>query len=377
MRNLKSYLVLTLSFLFSVLILSCSTEEIGTPETNSENEMSESEDQNPDESDDNNNTEDTNDSDAPDALELEAGFMIDEEHQSTNLILPESDYNKFLAGEGDMQMVANKVYEHFNDDFDFIIILNVEASQPDDLYYGLSTSAQSDIEGLGGNVWDNTSAFGSSGKLKTVIHMPRTEYIRNGPFLHEIQHYWTNHGLIPTTVGGHWGYSSAGGQLGGFDEIEDLGDNTYRGSLDGETGFGTFANGGNSVPYSNIELYAMGLIGPNELEPIIVAENPNATQNFGVFTADGLTTLTAANLIAENGDRVPSHENAQTEFSALVVVISTESVPQEKWDTLNSHLEDFAKKGEPSGSWGGLYNFWTATGGKASFNFTITSQNLK
>nr|WP_298789656.1 hypothetical protein [uncultured Allomuricauda sp.] len=374
MHNPKSFFRLSLFVFFSFLVLSCSSEEDVIPDTDAENETSD-----PNEPDEN-DTDNPDNPDAPenpDTLVLESGFTIDEEYQFTNLILSEDDYNKFLVDEGDMRMVSNKVFEHFNDDFDFIIILNVEESQPNNLYYGLSTPAQNDIEGLGRNIWDNSASFGSSGNLKTVIHMPRVEYIRNGPFLHEIQHYWSNHGLIPTTVGGHWGYSSAGGQLGGFDEIEDLGGNTYRGSVDGDVGFGTVANGGNSVPYSNLELYAMGLIGPNELESVVVAENPSSTADFGVFTADGITTYSAADIIADNGARVPSHENAQTTFNALVVVISTGTVPQEKWDTLNSNLENFAKQGDPDASWGSLYNFWKATSGKATFSFEIVNANLK
>ncbi|WP_420399576.1 hypothetical protein [Flagellimonas sp.] len=376
MNTPKSYFAFTLFLMLSILVISCSTEEV-IPDTESENEMTDTT------GEDNENTDDPDDSDnpeepeAPSTLTLEDGFTIDEAYQFTNLILSESEYNKFLVDEGDMRMVTNKVYEYFNDDFDFIIVLNVEDSQPSNLYYGLSTPAQSDIEGLGRNIWDNTAAFGSSGKLKTVIHMPRAEYIRNGPFLHEIQHYWTNHGIIPTTAGGHWGYSNVGGQLGGFEEIEDLGSGRYRGSVGGEVGFGTVANGGNSVPYANLELYAMGLIGPDELESVIVAENPASTGEFGVFTADALTTYTAANIIAEHGDRVPSYGSAQTEFRALVVVLSTGAVPQDTWDTLNSNLENFAKQGEPDSSWGNLYNFWTATGGRASFSFEIVGGNVK
>lgn len=374
MHNPKSFFRLTLFVFFSFLVLSCSSEEDVIPDTDAENETS---DPNEPDENDTDNPDDPDVPENPDTLVLESGFTIDEEYQFTNLILSEDDYNKFLVDEGDMRMVSNKVFEHFNDDFDFIIILNVEESQPNNLYYGLSTPAQNDIEGLGRNIWDNSASFGSSGNLKTVIHMPRVEYIRNGPFLHEIQHYWSNHGLIPTTVGGHWGYSSAGGQLGGFDEIEDLGGNTYRGSVDGDVGFGTVANGGNSVPYSNLELYAMGLIGPDELESIVIAENPSSTADFGVFTADGITTYSAADIIADNGARIPSHENAQTTFNALVVVISTGTVPQEKWDTLNSNLENFAKQGDPDASWGSLYNFWKATSGKATFSFEIVNANLK
>nr|WP_299382128.1 hypothetical protein [Allomuricauda sp.] len=369
----NSFFALALSLTFFVLISSCSTEEVIT-DADPNNEMSDTTD---DDNEDPDNPENPEEPEAPSSLILEDGFTIDEEHQFTHLVISDSEYNKFLTDEGDMRMVSNKVYEHFNDDFDFIIILNVEDTQPSGLYYGLSTPAQSDIEGLGRNIWDNTASFGSGGKLKTVIHMPRVEYIRNGPFLHEIQHYWTNHGIIPTAAGGHWGYSNVGGQLGGFEEIEDLGNGTYRGSVGGQVGFGVVANGGNSVPYANLELYSMGLISAAELESVIVAENPGATGEFGVFSADALTTYTAEDIIAEHGNRVPSHENAQTQFEALVVVISTGTVPQEKWDTLNSNLENFAKPGAPDNTWNGLFNFYTATQGKATFSFEIANGNLK
>ncbi len=367
MRILKSLSPIPFVIFICFLVISCSKEEDLVTDIDSE----ETQPDNP------NNPDSSDDPENPDVLVLEAGFTIDKEYQFTNLILSENEYNEFLVGEGDMQSISNKVYEYFNDDFDFIVILNVEDSQPANLYYGLSTPVQNDINGLGRNLWDNTASFGSEGRLKTVIHMPRVEYIRNGPFLHEIQHYWSNHGLVPTTVGGHWGYSSAGGQLGGFDEIEELGNNTYRGSMNGEVGFGTVANGGNSVPYSNLELYAMGLITPDELEAITVAENPNSTADFGVFTADALTTYSASDIIAENGARVPSYEDAQTTFRALVVVISTGTVPQEKWDALNSNLTNFSKQGDPDESWGNLYNFWKATSEKASFDFVIIGANLK
>nr|WP_298926681.1 hypothetical protein [uncultured Allomuricauda sp.] len=366
MHSLKSYIHLFTLLFLSILILSCSKEEDGIDESAQDVPDSDEE-----------VVDNPNNTDTPDTLTLEAGFTIDEEQMFTNLILSESEYNKFITDEGDMQMVSNKVYEYFNDEYDFIIILNVEDSQPDGLYFGLSTPAKNEIQGLGRNVWNNTAAFGSAGKLKTVIHMPRVEYIRNGPFLHEILHYWSNHGLIPTTAGGHWGYSSVGGQLGGFDEIEDLGGNTYRGLVDGEVGFGLVANGGNSVPYSNLELYAMGLINANELEAVTVAENPSSTSEFGVFTADAINVLTPEDIIAENGARVPSSENAQTEFNALVVVVSTDNLSQDKIDTLNSNLENFAVKSDPNDSWGSLFNFWKATFGKASFSFDIANEHLK
>ena len=60
-----------------------------------------------------------------------------------------------------------------------------------------------------------------------------------------------------TVLGAHWGFSRANGQLGGFDivNLEDLGDGQWTAGR-----FGTFANGGNSLPYSLIELYFAGLL---------------------------------------------------------------------------------------------------------------------
>lgn len=372
MRTPKLPHLLALFLIFSVVLLSCSTDSNDMEDLSNPPEDSETPEQDtPDESDTDNETG------TEGTLELVEGFTLDTEKMFTHLELSDSAYNEFLAGNGDMRAVSNTVYEHFNDDFDFIIILSVEGSQPENLYYGLTTPAKNDIEGLGRSLWDNTSSFGSDGKLKTVIHMPRTEYIRNGPFLHEILHYWSNHGLIPTAAGGHWGYSSVGGQLGGFDELESLGDDRYRGLVDGRTGFGTVANGGNSLPYANLELYSMGLIGEDELETVTVAENPQPTAEFGVFTADAITSYTAEDIVAENGPRIPSAQNAQTEFNALVVVISKNGVSEEQLDTLNFNLENFARDGNPDASWGSTYNFWKATFGKATINFEISSEQLK
>tara|TARA_Y100000588_G_C13893800_1_gene769843 strand:- start:313 stop:687 length:375 start_codon:yes stop_codon:yes gene_type:complete len=68
--------------------------------------------------------------------------------------------------------------------------------------------------------YDYSSDYGSSGKLKFIIHMP-FKGLRSGPTLHEIFHQWGNYILdsqftnqesaIP-----HWGFSSACCQLGGF-----------------------------------------------------------------------------------------------------------------------------------------------------------------
>ncbi len=311
----------------------------------------------------------------PDGNVFEENFVLDQGNKLVNYVLSQADYNKFIAGEGDFAMVSNKVYEYFNDDFDFIFILSVETEQPDGLYFGVTRKIKNDVEGIASSIYDNTTTYGSQGALKSIIHMPRTEYVRNGPFLHEIVHYWGNYGLIPTTVGGHWGFASVGGQLGGFDQLTDLGSNAYMANVDGRDSFGTFANGGNALAYGNLELYIMGLIGADELEPVMVAENPVSTGS-GTFTADNIRTITAADLIAEHGERVPSVQISQKDFKGITVVISTSKLSEEKIESINTDLENFSRKGAPD-QWGGLFNFWQATGERGSLSIDITQDNIK
>jgi len=311
------------------------------------------------------------------AISFEDTFVLNEDRSFTNLILSTSEYNKFISGEGDLHLVSEKAYEYLNDAYDFIIILSVETSQPNDLFYGRSTPVSNSIEGLGGSIYDNSASYGSNGKLKGIIYMPRSEYIRNGPFLHEIVHTWANKNFIPTTVGGHWGYAGTAGQLGGFDELVSMGGNNYQGRLNGEDGFGSFANGGNSIPYGNLELYLMGLIGPDDLEAVQVAVNPQAGSSFGQFSSDAIETYTPQDMIARNGARVPSFQNSQKEFKALMVIISKEKLEAEKIANVHSNLENFSRASTPDDSWGNTNNFWMATQGRASFSFDVLPEHIK
>ena len=96
--------------------------------------------------------------------------------------MSKTDYDAFLKGDGDFEAVSKKVYQHFEDRFDFIFILSVEETQPEDLYYGITYPVQNTVQGIGNTTFNNTATYGSAGKLKSIIHMPRSEYIQNGPF---------------------------------------------------------------------------------------------------------------------------------------------------------------------------------------------------
>ena len=151
---------------------------------------------------------------------FEEGFLLDGDRRLASLIVSLLEYDVFIEGEGDLKLVSEKAYQYLKDDFDFLIILSVEAVQPPDLFYGRSTGVQNAVARLGSGTYNNSSAYGSAERLKSIIYMPRSEYIKTGPFLHEIAHTWGNKGFIASTVGGHWGFASTAGQLEGFDQLE-------------------------------------------------------------------------------------------------------------------------------------------------------------
>lgn len=306
---------------------------------------------------------------------FENNLVLNAERMFVNYILPEVEYDKFISGEGNLKMISTKIYQYLKDDFDFMIILSIEETHPEDLFYGRSTSVQNLIQGLGTGLFDLSTSYGSSGKLKSMIYMPRSEYVKSGPFLHEIAHTWANKGFLPSTFNGHWGYASAAGQLGGFDEVIDNEDGTYQGKLKGENGFGKFANGGNSIVYGNLELYLMGLIPSTELEPVMVAVNAVDINTNGLFSADSIEIHSPGMMISSKGVRNPSFDVSQKAFTALAIVISKDPIDAAKTEAINTDLENFSRQAPPD--WNGSQNFWTATQGKATFSFTVSEASVK
>ena len=166
---------------------------------------------------------------------------------------------------------ATDLYGWYKDEFDYLLFLSntsgfEERSNFD--YAGAYLSVMNDTDGTGvPRFLDNS--YGSAGRLRGVIHFPFTTALRHGPSLHEVLHAWANF-AVPTSHGGHWGFSSANGQLGGFDiaNLVDRGGGRWTAGQ-----FGLVANGGSSVPYSPIELYFAGLAPREDVPDLWVAED--------------------------------------------------------------------------------------------------------
>ena len=261
-----------------------------------------------------------------------------------------------------LQDYAARFYEHFNDEFDFLIFfanvlrreIELEPGSHDGAFFN---HVKNDVQGIGlPDTFSDNSNWESAGKLQGVIfssvyepYHPIYEYsdFRQGQLLHELMHRWANF-VVPTNFGAHWGPSSPGGVLG--DDISNMIDH----------GDGKFsAINIRRVQFSPIELYLAGFIPPEEVPDFQIAEDverlpleiveddKGPIANF-IFTASGIKTYTIEDIIAEHGPRVPGHLQAQKDFRAAVILLVSEDYPATR-EILESVSDDvlwFSHAGE-------------------------------
>ncbi|GGG32323.1 hypothetical protein GCM10011344_36570 [Dokdonia pacifica] len=295
-----------------------------------------------------------------------------------------SEYNNWIINDefnnaSIRHALFQDIYQFFGDDFDFVFLILNEDTRPNNLPFGQLINVSNAIEGIGKNIFDNSSNYGSNGQLKAVMHLTRRDYLRAGPSLHEIMHNWGNSGIYTESVSTtgddltsfpyipHWGFTGGSnkGQLGGFSQstLIENGGNSYT-----VEDFGPNANGGNSVPYSQMELYLMGMIPITDVDPFDVFTDitslsvtpPDDPDEFH-FEANDRTTYTPALIESTLGTRTPSYIDSQKDFKLLVLILTDTPLSTNQWDLVNDHSEKFGRPASDDASH--TNNFWEATNG--------------
>jgi hypothetical protein len=298
-------------------------------------------------------------------------------------------------GTENAKLVTNILYKHFEDAFDFITIaggcVDSVTCNNKARYHGRSFPVKRDVEGIGSELIDYTREYGSDGKLRSVNHYSHLNGLTYGPSLHEIMHAWGNHieffqelgGLATVgqvcSLAGHWGNSNIGGQLGGWQpqSLKELGGGAYQAKGYSRDEFGGIAQGDNSAPFSNFELYLMGLIGIDEVgHDIKIAQDLTwADQLKGSFEASTIHTVSMEEVIKRLGKRSPDHLNSQKDFRAMYVIVSEEPLALNEWGYIDKQIHDFQL--QASDDFDNDFNFWEATQGKATMTFGQTDTFLK
>jgi Leucine-rich repeat (LRR) protein len=276
-------------------------------------------------------------------------------------------------------------FRYFRDSFDFLVAvrnLHGFSYRTEDYDFGPLYGARmihvaNSIRGTGLSTFDRRIHFGSNAVLKGVDETVLIDGIFGDTLLHEIAHLWANH-ITPRegSISAHWGFSSANGVLGGFDlaDLVDHGDGRYSaGSFD--TNQTTFPK-----PYSPIELYLAGLIPPEEVPDLWVAEDGAWLDEYAedgdrLFTASEIKTYSIEDIIRQHGRRVPGPSRSQRDFRAAVILLIDEEHPLHLWQLELASRKALAPHDGPDES--DEYNFYEATGGRATLAMGDLSRFLK
>lgn len=304
-----------------------------------------------------------------------------------SLEMTASEYQDWKANDGyndgpKREGLVKELYASFRDEFDFIFLVLNETQTPASLdFSGQLFPVSNQTRGLGASTFDASRDYGSAGRLKSVMALTKRTHIQNGPGLHELMHTWGNFGIStaafdpfgPGCCGGrmpefepHWGFTGGDtrGQLGGFRQSTleaGIGGNPNRYKAEP---FGQFANGGNAVPYSQMELYLMGMIPVSQVAPFDVFRNVTAfDQQTYEFEAATRVRYDSARIESELGRRSPTSQTSQKDFRLLIVVLSGAPLTAAEMEGFDRDAERFGRKADDGTE---FYNFWEATGGRGT-----------
>ncbi|MCY3737074.1 MAG: leucine-rich repeat domain-containing protein [Gemmatimonadaceae bacterium] len=304
-------------------------------------------------------------------------------------VLPVSE--NLAGGSLPLKDYVARFYEHFEDEFDFLMFvpnLSTDQYEPGVNIAAYYIGVMNDVQGIGISIYSDGSW--GSGKLQGVINSGSNSIysisergrsiLSEGPTLHELMHRWAN-SIVPSSHGNHWGFSSANGNIGGFD-IADWVDHGR-----GHYSAGRFTLSGvadNVQPYSPIELYLAGFIPPEEVPDLWVAEDGEwlrdgegrivqADNGDPVFSASRVTTYTLEEIVAEHGPRVPNHLQAQKDFRAAAILLISDDYPATRaiLETISRDVSWFSHPGDDESH---RYNFYEATGGRGTMAMDGLSQ---
>ncbi len=325
---------------------------------------------------------------------------VHESRLAVGLQVPPSEFAEVNAFERYHQETEDAPYPHFDvfpdwtkalfevvpDAYEFVMFVLANEQKPEALMMnGFTQRVQNDVRGLGIEQFDYSERFGADrGVLATIILFTSESCLHDGPVLHEIGHRWGMN-LFRSSHNWHNGFSSVGGQLGGFDTLETLDDGTFRAKTlarpDGvfdPISPGEFGSK-NQIPYAPLELYAMGLAPAEDVPDTTVLANASWIDRSQGLCAGESQTFTIEQIVSGEarpdgmdaslwGTREPAYPDAPSAFSALAVYVYPEPVSDVEWAAFIETVRWIDLDGPDDDP---QYNFWEATGGRATIDFAI------
>lgn len=248
------------------------------------------------------------------------------------------------------QEIAKEFFTTHPDDYDFLVIFsNFDFQMPE--YYiagekvvaaGFYSPVKNDVQGIGQEIFDHAPLYGSDGKLQGTIDMGFTSNVVSDPLdpgfertmtvlSHEILHRWAAYAKFKKDDG------TISSELLGSKDVEgqrachwsfllDTAGSVLYGNQWQDNGSGTFTALEGRKYYSPLDLYLMGLIDKSEVPPMLLIENPDINPERlpepGVTIEGSRRYVTIDDIIAAEGERIPSAAESQKTFKLAFILIT-------------------------------------------------------
>lgn len=240
------------------------------------------------------------------------------------------------------QALLESLYAHLADVYDFVVVAT-DFSYIDGAL-AFYVAIQNDTQGIGLELFDQSAAYHSSGRLQGIIELGNLDKYRDdgviidptrfrSTVLHEVGHRWlawvdylkdnqvSNHLL--QNPRGHWSFllDSDGSYFYGHDWLH-TGDNTYRA---GEI----------ATRYSDLDLYLMGFLAPEQVMPLTLLHSSEVADHSDRFPQAGAQIsatpeiITVDQVIAAEGARVPAADGAIRSFRVAFVYLHQGATPDQ------------------------------------------------
>jgi subtilase family serine protease len=245
------------------------------------------------------------------------------------------------------RVVARRFYQSHPDSFDFLVIFG-SSTFPNSLAgpanLGFTEIVRNDVSGIGLQSLNNTSAFGSAGRLQSVVVMNRLSDFPNDPN-DQIGHSTLSAlDVLGQAVGHRWGafvrFNDNGSQsfellgrgLANWSFFHDTDASYLEGNNWLDLGSNTFRSDNATTHYSALDQYLMGLRSSSEVPDFFIISSPSnaggrdrtSPPEIGV-TVNGIRrTISINQIISIEGSRFPAPGGAPNTFMQAFVLI----VPQ-------------------------------------------------
>jgi MYXO-CTERM domain-containing protein len=240
--------------------------------------------------------------------------------------------------------ISKRFYTAYSDDFDEIIIFTTFDDLGASGAAAYEVSAQQDIMGIGEGTFDESSSWGSNGRLHAFVNMMKWDQfdypgvpitdpnnyfypVLGQEFAHRwlaFMHYRNSDGVVSAAMLGrdqaHWASTlQADGSVMDGNQLTLEADGFYD-----ATAF--------MVDYSTLDLYGMGLIPASQVQPWFLLKNAKTNKGRTIDPAQYLPTgaklqgvredITIDQVLSAEGPRVPSTDQSPHAFRVAFVLLT-------------------------------------------------------